>query len=60
MREAVKSLTLDQATYWVRNGLMTDEEFKEYCHAWQTGAPRFSVLACRCKDCSRNWYGEGN
>ncbi len=45
-------LTLDQARYWHRNGLMSEAEWRAYAHAWQTGAPRFGTHICQCPTCS--------
>jgi hypothetical protein len=51
IEERMKTLSLEQAEFWFRNGLCTQTEFETYCHAWQTGAPRFSVQACWCAQC---------
>lgn len=52
--ENLKTYTLEQATYFVRQGVISQEMFEAYCHAWQTGAPRFAVQACRCAECMKN------
>lgn len=50
MNAAHKSLTLNQAEYWCRNGLMSEEDFAAYLHAWSQ-APRFGSTFCRCDTC---------
>jgi hypothetical protein len=47
-------VTLAQATSMNREGRITDEVYRAYCHEWQTSAPRFEIQACACESCVRD------
>ncbi len=52
--ESIKGFTLDQSTYFVRQGIISQELFDAYCHLWQTSVPRFAVQACHCPECLKS------
>ena len=53
--EKFKHVTLEEARLMLYRNEMTAEEWEEYCHAWQTSAPRFAIRACGCAECRVNY-----
>jgi hypothetical protein len=49
--DRMRTLTLDQATYWRNVGVCTEDEWRAYAHLWQTSAPRFDTRVCHCAEC---------
>ena len=45
--------TLDAVEWFYHRGVIDRATYDGYCHAWQTGAPRFAVQACRCAECMK-------
>ena len=50
-RELLHKLMLSTVTDMLAKGTITGEQWKEYAHAWQTGAPRFALRVCDCESC---------
>ena len=51
--EQIKTVTYAAAEQYFRNGLISETTWDEYCHLWQSSAPRFSLRACSCETCRR-------
>ena len=49
------SYTLNEAYTIFKAGKISKEAWAKYRHLWQTSAPRFSLRACDCEECLKNF-----
>ncbi len=56
----LKTYTYEEARRAFYDGRIGDGLWEQYCHLWQTSAPRFGLRACACDHCratSAAWEG---
>lgn len=49
--DSLKTTTYNEAEYYFRQGIISEELWAEYRHLWQSSAPRFALKACWCEIC---------